>query len=89
MHTFADGSFWGVTPFIGLSVLGIIGMVAGALAVLAVIVLKGYALWHAAKRDDKWWFAFMLIINTVGILELIYVIFVVKKWHHRFKRHSH
>lgn len=48
---------------------------------VAVIALKGYALWTAAKRDEKWWFIVMLVINTLGILELIYLYFVAKKWH--------
>jgi methionyl-tRNA synthetase len=39
---------------------------------------KGLALWHAAKRDDKWWFIGLLVVNTVGILELCYLLFVVR-----------
>lgn len=56
----------------------------GALAVIIAIIvvaLKGYALWNAAKRDEKWWFIILLVINTLGILELIYLYFVVGKWH--------
>jgi hypothetical protein len=40
-------------------------------------VWKGLALWHAAKRSDKWWFVALLVINTVGILEICYLVFVV------------
>lgn len=47
---------------------------------LAVVALKGYALWHAAKRDEKGWFIALLLINTIGILELVYLYFVVGKW---------
>lgn len=39
---------------------------------------KGLALWHAAKRNEKWWFIGLLVVNTVGILEICYVAFVVK-----------
>jgi len=39
---------------------------------------KGMALWHAAKRDEKPWFIVLLVINTVGILEMIYLLFVVR-----------
>lgn len=53
--------------------------------IILVIALKGYALWHAAKRDEKWWFVAMLVINTAGILELCYLAFVVKKWHNYTK----
>ncbi len=50
------------------------------LLMLAVIAIKGYALWHSAKRDEKGWFIALLIINTMGILELVYLYFVVGKW---------
>ena len=53
---------------------------AGVVLVLAIVAIKGWALWQAAKRDEPWWFVVMLVINTVGILELIYLIFFVKKW---------
>lgn len=39
---------------------------------------KGLALWHAAKRNEKWWFIALLVINTAGILEICYLVFVVK-----------
>jgi|ERR1035437_1669441 methionyl-tRNA synthetase len=48
--------------------------------VLIVIALKGYCLWHAARRDEKWWFIALLVINTAGILELVYIIFFLKKF---------
>lgn len=47
---------------------------------VVVLVLKGFALWYSVKRDQKWWFIALLIINTVGILEIIYLLFIVKKW---------
>ncbi len=39
---------------------------------------KGLALWHASKRDEQWWFIALLVINTVGILEMCYLLFVVR-----------
>ena len=41
---------------------------------------KSYALWHAARRDDKGWFIALLIVNTLGILELIYLYYVAGVW---------
>ncbi|HEX6977046.1 MAG TPA: DUF5652 family protein [Patescibacteria group bacterium] len=38
------------------------------------IVLKGYALWFASKREQKGWFIALLILNTLGILPLIYIL---------------
>jgi hypothetical protein len=38
----------------------------------------GLALWHAAKRNEKWWFIAFLLIHTAGILEIVYLVFVVR-----------
>lgn len=38
----------------------------------------GLALWHAARREQKWWFIFFLFVHTAGILEIIYLLFVAK-----------
>jgi hypothetical protein len=39
---------------------------------------KGLALWHAGRRGQPWWFVIMLVVNTVGILEIIYLFAVCK-----------
>ena len=36
-------------------------------------VWKGMALWLAAKNDSKPWFVVLLIVNTLGILEILYL----------------
>lgn len=46
------------------------------LAVLWSLLWKGLALWRAAKRGDTIWFVAFLFLNTLGILEIIYL-FVV------------
>lgn len=38
------------------------------------IVLKGYALWSAARAGQKKWFIALLIVNTFGVLEIVYLI---------------
>lgn len=45
------------------------------------LVIKGYALWHAARNNQKYWFIALLVINTLGILELIYLIWFRKPVH--------
>jgi hypothetical protein len=52
-----------------------------ALLLLAIwtIPWKGYALWLAAKRSQKGWFIVLLILNTVGILEIFYIFKIVNK----------
>jgi methionyl-tRNA synthetase len=40
--------------------------------------LKIVGLWRSARNGQKWWFAGMLILNTVGILELTYLFYFSK-----------
>ncbi len=75
--------------------------VLGALALAAPIILlfilwtvvwKGLALWHAARRGQYWWFVILLVVNTLGILEIIYLFFVSNlHWRELFsvKEHHH
>jgi uncharacterized membrane protein YiaA len=51
-----------------------------SLIVLFVTVLKGLALWKAAQLSQKGWFIAMLFLNTLGILETIYILFISKKY---------
>ncbi len=56
--------------------------VGGALLVLVIIwsiVWKGLALWRAAHEESKLWFIIMLIVNTLGILEILYLYVFSKK----------
>lgn len=45
------------------------------LGVVVELVLKGYALWHAARYSQKAWYIVLLVVNSLGILPLIYLIF--------------
>jgi len=53
--------------------------------VLLVVVLlwtipwKLYAVWMAAKRDQKKWFVALLLLNTLAILEIFYIFKIAKK----------
>ena len=42
-------------------------------------VWKGLALWKAAKNDNLKWFVVLLVVNTVGILEILYIYVFSKK----------
>jgi preprotein translocase subunit SecY len=37
------------------------------------LVWKGFALWKAARNSHTAWYVIMLIVNTAGILEIIYI----------------
>jgi methionyl-tRNA synthetase len=39
---------------------------------------KALALWHAARRGSRVWFVVLLLVNTVGILEITYLIMIGK-----------
>jgi len=73
------------------------GVLAFAAPFIIVFILwsifwKGLALWHAARRGQYWWFLILLVVNTAGILEIIYLFFVAKiRWAELFstKEHHH
>jgi len=42
-------------------------------------IWKGIALWRSAKYAQRNWFIVLLVLNTVGILEIIYLFRFSKK----------
>lgn len=68
--------FSNVAAFAGIGVF-----VAVFIFLLAIwsVVWKGFALWIAAQEQHKPWFVVLLIINTAGILEIVYIFFISKK----------
>lgn len=50
------------------------GWVILLVIIAAAIALKGFALWRAARNNHKGWFVVMLIVNLVGIPEIIYLL---------------
>jgi len=49
------------------------------LAIIWTLPWKGIALWKAAKNDDKKWFIALLLLNTLAILEILYIFIFSKK----------
>ena len=45
------------------------------LALLWSLPWKGVALWKAARNNQKGWYVTMLIMQTLGVLEIIYIVF--------------
>ena len=43
------------------------------------LIWKGIALWKAAQRDQLGWYLVLLIINTAGILPIIYIFAVAPR----------
>lgn len=50
------------------------------LVLIWTVIWKGWALWRAARQADKAWFIVILVLNTVGILEIFYI-FVFSRRH--------
>ena len=38
-----------------------------------ILVWKGLALWKAAQRQEKAWFVVLLVLNTIGLLDILYL----------------
>lgn len=66
---------WGVLPFAGMMMVGIFFLIVVAWS----LAWKGMALWKAAREGDKGWFVVLLLVNTVGILEILYLYVFSKK----------
>lgn len=73
----------GLRDLVGIGVGGVNGLTIGALGIgillfilIAAIwgaVWKGLALWKSARKNHLVWFIVMLVVNTVGILEILYI----------------
>jgi hypothetical protein len=66
--------------------LEVVSRWAGVDPYLIVLILiwslawKGVALWRSAGLRHKYWFISILIVNTLGILEMIYLFFVARNY---------
>ncbi len=49
------------------------------LAILWMLPWKGLALWKSARKNHKKWFIALLIINTLAILEILYIFIFSKR----------
>ena len=43
------------------------------------LIWKGIALWKCGRNNQLYWFIALLVINTVGLLEIIYLLWFQKK----------
>ena len=47
-------------------------------AIVWTLIWKGLALWRSAELRQRWWFVALLVINTLGILEIVYLFLVTR-----------
>jgi hypothetical protein len=50
-----------------------------ALAILWTLPWKGFALWKSARKGDSVWFIILLLVNTLAILEILYIFIFSEK----------
>jgi len=43
------------------------------LAIAWTLTWKGIALWKSARKNSPVWFVILLLVNTLGILEILYI----------------
>jgi hypothetical protein len=43
------------------------------LVMLVIIIIKGFALWKAVEKKSKGWFWVLIFVNTLGILDALYL----------------
>lgn len=64
--------------FLDIGTLGSLGMVALWAVIAWEAVWKGIALWKAGRNNQLGWYIALLILNTVGILPILYILFFQK-----------
>jgi len=47
--------------------------------VILDLILKGFALWKSGRNNQPYWFVALFLINSLGILPAIYLIFFQPK----------
>jgi len=62
------------TPF------GTVNPWIAGIVIVWIMVWKGLALWKSARLSHPKWFVVILIVNTFGILEIIYLYFIARKF---------
>lgn len=46
---------------------------------------KGFALWHASRNNHRNWFIALMIVNSIGILPMLYLLMHYKASEHAVK----
>lgn len=63
--------------YMGMSVFSV--YLIFIIVIIWCLIWKGIALWKSARHNDLTWFIVLLIINTMGILEIIYIFVFAKR----------
>lgn len=68
-------NYWGETNYYNFSGMryGVFGLLIPF--VILDLILRGYGLWKSARKGQNIWFIALLMINSMGILPIIYLVF--------------
>lgn len=44
------------------------------------LALKAWGMWRAARMGKKWWFIAILILNTAGILPIVFLLLTKEEY---------
>jgi formate-dependent nitrite reductase membrane component NrfD len=55
-----------------------VGIFVFSIVMVWSAIWKAIALWKAARRGETAWYVIMLLLNTLGILEIIYIFAIAK-----------
>ncbi len=62
-----------MNPFVNQQFMSLI-----VLVLLWTLPWKGVALWKSARNGQKTWFVILFLVNTVALLEIVYIFFFSK-----------
>ena len=71
MYGYGNGWGGGFNGFNGMPSALFLPMIG--LFTLWSLIWKGLALWKAGRRGEHWWFMALLVLNTAGILDILYL----------------
>jgi len=74
MDSLSDTNHTSVEFMNPLSIMTGIHPVVLALVLLWSLIWKGIALWRASHLEQKYWFGIILVVNTLGLLEIVYLL---------------
>jgi len=57
-----------------------LGIYTLLLLALWTIPWKGVALWKAARLSHQRWFIVLLIVNSIGLLEIFYIFYIARNY---------
>lgn len=74
--TDANTSYQTIANYLHIS----LGILLVFLVIISIwsLIWKGLALWKSARKNSMIWFIILLVVNTVGILDILYI-FVFSK----------